>query len=125
MTASIRPAATSTTISTTSGARRISRPIIVSAWAVPVMVLGQFAFLAVIPVAVMVTQAFRDPASRPLRWWVGTLGAVYAAPLFLWILNPDRAESLSKDIHPMFVGLIVAAAAAVLLKIHTRPKRQR
>ncbi|WP_216329356.1 hypothetical protein [Deinococcus aestuarii] len=44
-------------------------------------------------------------------------------PFLIWVLNPGRAESLSKDIHPAFVGLIVAVSAAVLLRIYTRPKR--
>lgn len=114
------PAATSTTSSTASEDGRGSRSVVVSAWAVPIMVLGQFAFLAAIPVAIMVTKTFRDTKSRALRWWVGSLGAVYAVPFLLWTLNPNRAESLSKDIHPVFVGLIVAASAALLLKIHTR-----
>lgn len=114
--------ASSDLTNTVSDAGRTPRLIIVSAWAVPIMVLGQFSFLAVIPVAIMITKTFRDTRSRALRWWVGALGAIYAAPFLLWALNPDRAESLSKDIHPLFVGLIVAASAAVLLRIHT-PRR--
>lgn len=123
MNTSIIPAATSDSISTVSDAGRTARSVIVSAWAVPIMVLGQFAFLAVIPVAIMVTKTFQGTKSRASRWRVGTLGALYAIPFLLWALNPNRAESLSKDIHPVFVGLIVAISAAVLLKIHTRRKR--
>lgn len=114
---------TSSPTATINKPRRAPRAVIASAWAIPIMVLGQFAFLAVIPVAIMVTKTFRDTRSRALHWWVGALGAVYAAPFLLWAFNPDRAESLSKDIHPLFVSLILAVSAAVLLKIHTRPKR--
>lgn len=103
--------------------RRAPRSVIVSTWAIPVMVVGQFAFLAFIPVAVMLRGTFRDARSRTLRGWVSALGIVYAVPFLLWVLNPERAESLSKDIHPAFVGLIVATSAVVLLKIHTQPKR--
>ena len=123
MTTSITPAAPSGSSSTAPDAGRTPRSIIVSAWAVPIMVLGQFSFLAVIPVAIMITKTFRNTKLRALRWWAGTLGAVYAVPFLLWALDPDRAESLSKDIHPIFVGLIMAVSTAVLLRLHTRPKR--
>lgn len=103
--------------------RRAPRSVIVSTWAIPIMVVGQFAFLAFIPAAIMLNGTFRDPRSRDLRGWVSALGIVYAVPFLMWVLNPGRAESLSKDIAPVFVGLIVAAAALVLLKIYTQPKR--
>lgn len=99
------------------------RPVIVSTWAIPLMVVGQFAFLAFIPVTVMLNSTFRDARSRDLRGWVSGLGIVYAVPFLMWVLNPGRAESLSKEIHPAFVGLIVAASAAVLFRIYTRSKR--
>lgn len=102
--------------------RRAPRSVIISTWAIPIMVVGQFAFLAFIPAAIMLTKTFRDPRSRSLRGWVGALGVVYAVPFLMWVLNPQRAESLSKDIHPVFVGLIVAVSAVVLLRIHTRRK---
>lgn len=102
---------------------RAPRSVILSTWAIPLMVVGQFAFLAFIPAAIMLRSTFHDARSRNLRGWVSALGAVYAVPFLMWVLNPGRAESLSKDIHPVFVGLIVAASAAVLLRIYTRPKR--
>ncbi|MEK8171796.1 hypothetical protein NKH77_27790 [Streptomyces sp. M19] len=46
------------------------------------------------------------------------LALVYAIPFAIWQLRPDGAPSLSKDIHPGFVGLIVAASAALLLVVH-------
>ena len=101
---------------------RAPRSVIISAWAVPLMVVGQFAFLAVIPAAIMVGQTFRDPRRRSLRGWVSALGVVYAVSFLLWVFNPQRAESLSKDIHPVFVAVIVAVSAVVLLRIHTQRK---
>jgi hypothetical protein len=83
------------------------------------MVLGQFAFLAFIPVALVLFGSLRDARVRALRWPAGLLAAVFATPLAIWLLRPDGAQSLSKDIHPVFVGLIVAASAVVLLKIWT------
>lgn len=98
---------------------RTPRQVVVSAWAVPIMVLGQFAFLAVIPVALVLSGALRDPRARALRGPAGLLAAVFATPMAIWLLRPDGAESLSKDIHPGFVGLVVAASAVVLVRIWT------
>ncbi|MBA8829840.1 hypothetical protein, partial [Alpinimonas psychrophila] len=83
----------------------------IAAWSVPVLLLGQFALVAVLPVAAIVIGSFASPRARALRWRAGLLAAVYAAPLALWIIRPDGAQSLSKDISPVSVGLIVAASA--------------
>jgi hypothetical protein len=87
------------------------------------MVLGQFAMLAIVPVALVTVGAFRDSRVRPLRWWSALLAGAYLTPLVLWRLNPDGAQSLSKDMHPAFAGLIVATAAVLLVKIHTGRKQ--
>jgi len=103
--------------------RRTPIYLYISAWAVPVMVIGQFSMLAVVPVAIAAIATLVDARVRPLRWWAGLLAVVYAAPLTIWLLRPDGAQSLSKDMHPVFVGLIVAVSAVFLVKIHTRRKR--
>ena len=92
----------------------------IAAWAVPVLVLGQFAMLAVVPVAVLVIGALVSARARALRWWTGLLALLYATPLIIWIVRPDGAQSLSKDIHPVFVALIVLGSIALLAKIYTR-----
>lgn len=103
--------------------RRAHPAVTISAWAIPVLLLGQFAFLAVVPVLIAVVFTLRDARSRALRWWVGALALVYAAPLLMWAVSPDRAESLSKDISPIFVALLLAFSTALLINIHTRRKR--
>lgn len=103
--------------------RRAHPATLISAWAIPVLVLGQFAFLAVVPVAIALISALRDARSKALRWWVGALTLTYTAPFVIWIVRPDRAQSLSKDISPFFVGLIVVASLALLARIYTRQKR--
>jgi hypothetical protein len=92
----------------------------IAAWSVPVLVLGQFALVAVLPVALLVVASIADARVRALRWYTGLLGVLYATPLVIWIVRPDGAQSLSKDIHPVFVALIVAASALLLVKIYTR-----
>ncbi|GEL99278.1 hypothetical protein [Cellulomonas terrae] len=101
--------------------RRTPRSVLVSAWAVPVLVLGQFSMLAIVPVALVLVGTWRRPALRSLRPYSAALAVIYATPLAIWILRPDGAPSLSKDMHPVFLVLIVAAAVALLVKLHTRP----
>lgn len=115
----------STTITspTKRAPRRTPIYIHIAAWLVPTMVLGQFAMLAVIPVAMLVIGTLADSRVKPLRWWAGLVAAVYATPLVIWGLRDDPAQSLSKDISPILVGLIVAAAVALLIKIYTRRRR--
>lgn len=103
--------------------RRAPRSVFIAAWAIPIMVLGQFAMLAIVPVAIVLVGTLRSARIRALRWWVALLTLAYATPLAIYAFNPDRAQSLSKDISPVFVVLIVAISAVVLLKLHTNRKR--
>ncbi|MFC6883550.1 MULTISPECIES: hypothetical protein [Actinomadura] len=115
-----------TTTSTTPvrADRRVPRTVTVSAWAVPVMVVGQFALLAVVPVVIALVGALRGARDRTVRWTAVLAAAAYAVPLVIWRVRPDGAESLSKDIHPAFVGLIVAASAAFVFAIHRAGRRR-
>jgi len=103
--------------------RRAPLPVSISAWSVPALVLSGFALVAVVPVTVLVISAFRSAKAKGLRWYAALVGALYAAPLLIWALNPDRAQSLTKDMNPVFLWLIVAASALLLIKIATRRKR--
>jgi hypothetical protein len=98
--------------------RRIPTQALVAAWSIPVLVLGQFALLAVVPVIVVLVGSLRNVGLRPLRWWTGLLAALSAAPMAIWLLRPDGAPSLSKDMKPAFAALIAAAAAVLIVKIH-------
>jgi hypothetical protein len=93
-------------------AQRALRRVAAAAISIPVLILGQFAMLAIIPVAVVVTITWRHKHMRPLRAWATGLATLYAIPLTLWAIGPDRAPSLSKDMAPPFAGLIVAGAIA-------------
>lgn len=107
-------------VQTTRTTRRTPRSVLISAWAVPVLVLGQFSMVAVVPVLLVLVGTLRHPELRSLRPYSAALAATYATPLAIWILRPDGAPSLSKDMHPVFLVLIVAAAAVLLVKLHTR-----
>lgn len=101
--------------------RRIPLPVTVSAWAVPVMVVGQFALVSAVPVAIALAGALRGVRDRAVRGAAALLAVTFAIPLVVWLTRPDGAQSLSKDMHPVFLGLIVAASAVLLLTIH-RPR---
>ncbi|MFE2112211.1 hypothetical protein ACFXAY_02285 [Streptomyces microflavus] len=98
--------------------RRVPPSVTASAWAVPVMVVGQFALVAGAPVLIALVGTLRrvpDPAVRR----AATLVAVtFAVPLTVWLARPDGAPSLSKDMHPGFLALIVAASAVLLMTLH-------
>lgn len=106
------------------GDRPVPRSVTVAAWAVPLLVVGQFALLAVLPVVLALVGALRSVRDRAVRRAVFLLAAAYAAPLVVWLVRPDGAQSLSKDMHPGFAGLIVAASAALLATLH-RARKQR
>ncbi|SHF56963.1 hypothetical protein [Streptoalloteichus hindustanus] len=99
-------------------AARTSRPALIAAWAVPTLVLGQFALIAGIPVAVVLISALRDPRSPALRWWAGALAAIYAAPLAFWLVGPSSAPSLSKSMSPVVTAFVVATGVVVAIAHH-------
>jgi hypothetical protein len=106
-------------------ARRTPRSILVAAWAVPVMIVGGFAMLAIVPVTVVVVGVLRDARLRALRWWAAALALAYATPLALWAIGPDRAPSLTRDMHPALAVLIVAVSVGLLAALHRRAWRGR
>lgn len=112
-----------TTELTPPATERRTTGVAVAAWAVPVMVVGQFAMLAIVPVAIVLVRSVRNPALRRLRPWAAGLAAIYATPLLLWAIGPDRAPSLSKDMHPAFVVLVSLAGAAVAVRYHLLRRR--
>ncbi|MEU5695012.1 hypothetical protein [Actinosynnema sp. NPDC020468] len=111
--------------STDPAVRRAPLPVLVSAWAVPVFVVGQFAMIAVVPVAVVLIGTLRTGRLRALRGWAVLLTTAYALPLALWAIGPDRAPSLSKDMHPALAALVAAAGLAYVAADFVRLRRSR
>jgi hypothetical protein len=105
--------------------RRAARTVIISAWAVPVLVVGQFAMLAIVPVSLALTATLRHAELRALRPWTAILATTYASALILWAAGPDRAPSLSKDMHPASAALIVAASLATITAFHLHRRKKR
>ncbi|MCD2185851.1 hypothetical protein [Actinomycetospora soli] len=94
---------------------RLPRLVVVSAGLAALMVVGGFALLAVVPVALALIGTLQEARLRALRWWAAGLAVAYAVPFALYVLDPDRPASLTKAMHPGFVVLIAAAGVAVIL----------
>ena len=99
---------------------RTGRAVLISAWAIPVLIVGQFAMLAIVPVAIVMIGGLR---MRAVRLWAALLGALYATPLVVWALRADPAQSLSKDIHPALAGLVIVGAVAVLIAFYRNNRK--
>lgn len=106
-------------------ARRAPRSVIISAWAVPIMIIGQFAMIAIVPVALVLIGTLRDARLKALRWGAFALTAAYLTPLALWAIGPERAQSLSKDMHPVFAAIIVAVGTAFAVAYHVLRRKPR
>ncbi|MFJ4842055.1 hypothetical protein [Streptomyces sp. NPDC088746] len=98
--------------------RRTPLAVTVSAWVAPLLVLTGFAFVACVPVLIALIGALARARDRVVKAAATVLAVTYAIPFVIWQTRPDGAPSLSKDIHPGFIGLIVAASAALLLTLH-------
>ncbi|MET8826887.1 hypothetical protein ABZX40_04535 [Streptomyces sp. NPDC004610] len=117
---------TTTTLSParrTAARRRIPLAVTVSAWAAPVLVVGQFSLVAALPVTIALVGSLLRVRDRTVRVTSALLTAAYAVPLVTWLVRPDGAPSLSKDMHPGFTGLIVAASVALIVAVHRTGRR--
>ncbi|MGW7534637.1 hypothetical protein [Amycolatopsis sp. NPDC054798] len=99
---------------------RASLPVLLTAWSVPVLVLGQFALLSGIPLIALVVSSLRRSQPPALRWWSAGLAAVYLGVLALWALSPESAPSLSKSMNPAVTAFFVASGVAVAIAHHLR-----
>ena len=92
-----------------------SKPVLVAAWAVPVMVIGKFGLLSGIPIAVVLVASLRKGRSKTLRWWSGALTLAYATPLTMWLAGPSEAPSLSKYMDTTTTAALAAAGIATAI----------
>ncbi|PJJ72975.1 hypothetical protein CLV46_2555 [Diaminobutyricimonas aerilata] len=114
---------TTTAAPPTTSTRRAPLYFHVAAWAVPVLLLTEFAMIALVPVLVVLIGSFTDARVHFARWWATAVAALYAIPLAVLNLRDDPAPSLSKDMHPAFLTLIVLAAVALLVRLYWKGRR--
>ena len=103
----------------------IPRKVTISAVTVPVLIVGQFALVAIAPVAIVAIATARRVQDRTVRALAALLTGSYATALVLWAAGPDRAPSLSKDLHPVVAAAIVVSAVALLGRIAALRRSQR
>ncbi|MFJ9682592.1 hypothetical protein ACIRP2_31755 [Streptomyces sp. NPDC101194] len=65
----------------------------------------------------------RHVRDRAVRGAAPLLAVAYLIPPAVWVVRPDGAQSLSKDMHPAFAGLIVAASAVLVVTIRRARRR--
>ncbi|MEU3072844.1 hypothetical protein [Streptomyces laurentii] len=87
------------------------------------LIVGQFAMVAIAPVVVLTVAVFRDARLRAQRWWAAAVTGLYASGLAAWAIGPDRAPSLSKDLNPVLATLISVAAVALAVRYHCLQRR--
>lgn len=95
----------------------------IAAWAVPVLLLTGFAMIALVTVLVALIGSLTDVKARYLRWWAVAVAVLYAIPLTILNVRPEPAPSLTQDMHPVFLALIVAASAALLIRLYVGARR--
>ncbi|MEV7096671.1 hypothetical protein AB0M80_27835 [Amycolatopsis sp. NPDC051045] len=105
------------TVTTTP--HRTPTAVLVAAWAVPVLVAGQFALLAGVPIAVVLIGSLRR---RMHRRWAVALAAVYAAALVLWLAGPSSAPSLSKYLSPAATAFFAVTGVVVAIVVSRRAR---
>lgn len=92
-----------------------------AAWAVPVLTAGDFlvgdvGWYAAIPLAVLGWAAFRQPAVRPLRWWIGASALLFALPFF-GSTESDSGQGIMHDMHPLNLALFALTSIVVVAKL--------
>ena len=87
---------------------RVPTSAIVAALLVPVLVLGGFALISGVAIAVVLVRTVGW-----LRWWAAGLAAIYAVAVTLWLTGPSDAPSLTKYLSPVATALFAAAGAVV------------
>lgn len=93
------------------------RYVTISAIAAPIMVLTGWAFIASVPVVLMVWDTWTDKRIRALRWWSSLTAVLYAIPFVQYLMRTDAEASMSSMLHPVMGMAIAAAAAVVVVKI--------
>lgn len=88
-----------------------------SAIAVPIMVLTGWAFLASVPLALMLWGTWTDRRIKALRWWSGLTALLYAIPFAQYLMRSDAEASMSSMLHPVMGIAIALSALVVVLRI--------
>lgn len=103
--------------------RRAPLYLQIAGWTIPLLLLGGFAMVALVPVLIVLIGSFTDIRARYLRPWTAAVAALYSIPLVILNVRPDPAASLTKDMHPVLLILIVASAAALLVRLYIGSRR--
>lgn len=125
---------TSTTPRSTAGSpaagrnrlgRIVARTAIISAYVATILVPTGFAKIAIAPVILVFAATLAGPSLRRLWWAASALFIVYAIPFVQYAVNPNREQSLSKDMDPVWWVIIPVVGIVYIVAYHLGRARRR
>lgn len=78
---------------------------------------GTVGFLLLIPVAVVSAAPLLVASVRPLRWWGGILGALYAMQVAWIVAGQNTGSGMLQAMHVFNAGLLLLAALVIVAKL--------
>ncbi|WP_210603845.1 hypothetical protein [Brevibacterium oceani] len=110
--------AESSPVSPKRAARILARTAIISAYAATILVPTGFAKIAIAPIVLVLLATLAGPSVRRLWWAATALFAVYAIPFIQYAADPDREQSLSKDMDPVWWVIIPIVGVVYIVSYH-------
>lgn len=98
--------------------RILARTAIISAYAATILVPTGFAKIAIAPVILVLAATLAGLSMRRLWWAAAALFVVYAIPFVQYAVNPDREQSLSKDMDPAWWVIIPVVGIVYIVAYH-------
>ncbi|WP_413332631.1 hypothetical protein ACH82I_11190 [Brevibacterium sp. GP-SGM9] len=105
--------------------RILARTAIISAYIATILVPTGFAKIAIAPVILVLAATLAGPSVRRLWWAAAALFIVYAIPFIQYAGNPNREQSLSKDMDPVWWVIIPLVGIVYIAAYHVGRARRR
>lgn len=88
------------------GSKLVPRIAVISACVGSVLVVTGFGKIAIVPIALTLIATIATPGIRRIWWAAAAFAVVYSVPFIQYAVDPNRAPSLSKDMHPAWWVII-------------------
>lgn len=111
-------------ISTERNAQGTPRYAMVTAAAIPALILTGFGLVTTLPVVLLGIAALRDRRLAPVQPWIALTAGLFTGPFMTWLFRADPAASLTSLLHPAMAIVIAAAAGGTLIAMLRQTYRQ-
>lgn len=91
------------------------RYALLTAVAVPTLILTGFGLVTTLPVTILGIAAMRDRRLAPVRSWIALTVGMFIGPFITWLFRADPAASLTSLLHPAMAVVVAAAAIGTLI----------